>query len=56
MNGLELNWNNVFVQRRDPWGAKSTLPMSLFNYSPPNYFHTIGSRVIAGREFTWGDV
>src|SRR5579863_6534425 len=52
MDGLEPNWNSIFVQGRDPWSAKSTLPMRLFNYTSPNYFHTMGSRMIAGREFT----
>jgi predicted permease len=56
MDGLEPNWNSIFVKGRDPWGAKSTLPMRLFNYTSPNYFHTMGSRLIAGREFTWDDV
>jgi predicted permease len=56
MDGLEPNWNSIFVQGRDSWGAKSTLPMRLFNYTSPNYFHTMGSRMIAGREFTWDDV
>jgi len=56
MDGLEPNWNSIFVQGRDGWGAKSTLPMRLFNYTSPNYFHTMGARVIAGREFTWDDV
>jgi len=56
MEGLEPNWNSIFVQGRDAWGAKSTLPMRLFNYTSPNYFHTMGSRMIAGREFTWDDV
>ena len=56
MDGLEPNWNSIFVQGRDGWGAKSTLPMRVFNYSSPNYFHTMGSRMIAGREFTWDDV
>jgi predicted permease len=56
MDGLEPNWNSIFVQGRDSWGAKSTLPMRLFNYTSPNYFHTMGSRLIAGREFTWDDV
>ena len=40
MDGLEPNWNSIFVQGRDPWGAKSTLPMRLFNYTSPNYFHS----------------
>lgn len=56
MDGLEPNWNSIFVQGRDPWSAKSTLPMRFFNYASPNYFHTMGSRMIAGREFTWDDV
>jgi predicted permease len=56
MDGLEPNWNSIFVQGRDPWGAKSTLPMRLFNNTSPNYFHTMGSRLVAGREFTWDDV
>ncbi|HEY2470517.1 MAG TPA: ABC transporter permease [Terracidiphilus sp.] len=56
MDGLEPNWNSIFVRGRDPWGAKSTLPMRLFNYTSPNYFHTMGSRMVAGREFTWDDV
>jgi hypothetical protein len=56
MDGLDANWNSIFVQGRDPWSAKTTLPMRLFNYTSPNYFHTMGSRMIAGREFTWDDV
>ena len=56
MDGLEPNWNSILVKGRDPWGAKTTLPMRLFNYTSPNYFHTMGSRIIAGREFTWDDV
>jgi len=56
MDGLEPNWNSIFVRGRDPWSAKSTLPMRLFDYTSPNFFHTMGSRMIAGREFTWDDV
>ena len=56
MDGLEPNWNSIFVQGRDSWGAKTTLPMRLFNYVSPNYFHALGSRIVAGREFTWNDI
>jgi predicted permease len=35
MDGMEPNWNSIFVQGRDPWGAKSTLPMRVFNYTSP---------------------
>jgi hypothetical protein len=30
--------------------------MRVFSYTSPNYFHTMGSRMIAGREFTWEEV
>jgi predicted permease len=50
------NWNSILVRGRDGWSAKSTLPMRVFNYNSPNYFKTMGSRMITGREFTWDDV
>jgi hypothetical protein len=50
------NWNSILVQGRDSWSAKSTVPMRVFNYTSPNYFRTMGSRMITGREFTWDDV
>jgi predicted permease len=56
MEGIEPNWNSIFVQGRDAWSAKNVLPMRLFNNTSPHYFHTMGSRLIAGREFTWEDV
>jgi predicted permease len=31
-------------------------PLRLFNYVSPNYFHTMGTRIVAGRDFTWIDV
>ena len=42
MEGIEPNWNSIFVQGRDAWGAKSVLPMRLFNNTSPSYFHTMG--------------
>jgi predicted permease len=31
-------------------------PMRWFRYVAPGYFHTIGTRLVAGRDFTWDDV
>ena len=31
-------------------------PMRWFRYVAPGYFHTIGTRLIAGRDFTWDDL
>jgi predicted permease len=30
--------------------------MRLFNYVSPGYFHTAGTKMIAGRDFTWTDI
>ena len=31
-------------------------PMRLFNYVSPGYFHTAGTRIVAGRDFTWAEI
>ena len=31
-------------------------PLRLFNYVSPGYFHTAGTRIVAGRDFEWADV
>ena len=54
MQGIEPNWDQVRVegqsyQHDDP-------PLRLFNYVAPGYFHTAGTSMIAGREFTWDEV
>jgi len=54
MSGAEPNWDMIFIE-----GKKYTseeLPMRLFNYVSPGYFHTAGTRMIAGRDFAWTDI
>jgi hypothetical protein len=40
--------------RTDP--ESDTPPVRLFKYASPGFFHTAGTRVLAGREITWTDV
>jgi predicted permease len=54
MSGAEPNWNSIFVQGKDYTGE--TAPLRLFNYVSPGYFGTAGTRLIAGRDFTWAEV
>jgi predicted permease len=55
MEGIEPNWNLIY---REGQNEKSNdhPPMRLFNYVSPDYFRTMETPVIAGRDFTWTDV
>ncbi|MBT9333340.1 ABC transporter permease [Paracidobacterium acidisoli] len=54
MDGIESNWNLIFMEDRK--SENDHPPLRLFNYASPNLFHTMGTRVLAGREFTWTDI
>jgi predicted permease len=54
MSGNEPAWDNIFpegINYKD-----GVAPMRLFNYVSPGYFHTAGTRIIAGRDFTWTEI
>ena len=54
MSGAEPNWDDIF-----PEGIlykDGVAPMRLYNYVSPGYFHTAGTRFVAGRDFTWTDI
>jgi predicted permease len=51
---VDPNWDDVYVEGRTY--PNNEPPMRLFNYVSPGYFHTAGTRMIAGRDFTWTDI
>jgi len=53
MEGILANWNGVEIE-----GQKlgEDTPMRLFKYVAPEFFHTLGTRMVAGRELTWTDI
>ncbi len=55
MEGIEPNWNLIFKEGQSE-KSDDHPPMRLFNYVSPNYFRTMETPVIAGREFTWSEV
>jgi predicted permease len=54
MEGIEPNWDEMRIEGKV---YKDDLPpLRLFNYVAPGYFHTTGTRILAGRDFTWPEV
>jgi predicted permease len=54
MEGFSPNWDIISVEGVSYAGTEP--PLRMFNYVSPGYFHTMGTRVLAGREFDWDDV
>jgi len=58
MEGFGLFGLDRGVVRPDdqPDPGSDTPPLRLFKYASPGFFHTAGTRLVAGRELTWTDV
>jgi predicted permease len=54
MSGAEPSWNEITVEGKNDQGDNP--PMRLYNYVSPGYFHTAGTRFVAGRDFTWMEI
>ncbi len=55
MEGFGSNWDQIMVEGKT-YTDKSIPPLYLYEYVSPNFFHTMGTRLIVGREMTWTDV
>jgi predicted permease len=53
MEGIVGGWNGVQIEGKHV-GDDSA--MRLFRYVAPGFFHTSGTRMVAGRELTWTDI
>lgn len=54
MDGLEPAWNNLTIEGKNEHAENQ--PMRLFNYVSPGFFHSAGTRLVAGRDYTWTDI
>jgi predicted permease len=54
MSGAEPSWDEILIEGKTY--ESDNPPMRLYNYVSPGYFHTAGTRVIAGRDFAWTDI
>jgi len=50
---FEANWDDLFFEHQTYKTGEA--PMRLYNYVSPGYFHTAGTKIVAGRDFTWTD-
>ena len=50
---IEPNWDDLFFEHQTYKNGEA--PLRLYNYVSPGYFHTAGTKVVAGRDFTWTD-
>lgn len=55
MVGRTPDWDVVFVEGRQ-YAANDIPPMRFFKSVSPRFFETMGTRVVAGRNFTWTDL
>jgi predicted permease len=54
MSGGEPAWDGIAIEGKTD--AVDNNPMRLFNFVSPGYFHTAGTRFVAGRDFTWAEI
>ena len=54
MDGIDPNWDEFGVEGKHYEGGDP--PLRLFNFVSPGYFSTMGTRMLAGRDFTWSDI
>ena len=54
MDGNDPNWDQISVEGKKYEGGEG--PLRLYNYVSPDYFHAMGTRLLAGRDFTWTDL
>jgi predicted permease len=54
MENIDPNWDEIRVEGKNYEGGEP--PLRLFNFVSPAYFNTMGTRLVAGRDFTWTDI
>ena len=55
MEGFDSDWDVIFAQDKT-YPDNVMAPLYLYKYISPGFLQTAGTRLIAGREFTWSDI
>ncbi len=54
MDNIDPNWDEIRVEGKVYQGGEP--PLMLFNFVSPGYFRSMGTRLVAGRDYTWTDI
>lgn len=54
MEGFDGDWDELAVEGKNYEGGDP--PIQLYDYVSPGYFAAMGTRLVAGREFTWNEL
>ncbi|WP_213805491.1 ABC transporter permease [Granulicella sp. dw_53] len=54
MQNIDPNWDEIRIEGKNYEAGEP--PLRLFNYVSPSYFTSMGTRLVAGRDFTWTDL
>jgi predicted permease len=55
MEGLDSDWDEIFAEDK-VYSEDAIAPLRLYKYVSPGFLETAGTRLVAGREFTWSEV
>ncbi len=55
LQGYESGWDQIMAEGQN-YPKDEIPPMRLYKFVAPGFFATAGTRLIAGREFTWSDI
>jgi predicted permease len=55
MEGFDSDWDCIFAQDK-VYPDNVMAPLRLYKYISPGFLQTAGTRLVAGREFTWSEV
>jgi predicted permease len=55
MEGFDSDWDSIFAEDKT-YPDNVMAPLYLYKYISPGFLQTAGTRLIAGREFTWIDI
>jgi predicted permease len=55
MDGQEPNWDEIMAEDR-VFPPGTVLPLRLYEYVSPGFYHTMGTRIVAGRDLTWTEI
>jgi predicted permease len=55
MEGIPPDWDGIVVEQKT-YSASELPPFRLFKTVSPGFFRTTGTRLVAGREYTWDEM